>query len=400
MLRSGPSRETLEQLRAIFAGTTGFEALVSGNHVTLLHDGVQAFPAMLEAIAEAKREILLEMYWFASDQVGRQFADALIARAEAGVRVRVIYDAVGSLQSDSRMFARMREAGCQVEQYNPIAPWRARFRVGVLNNRDHRKLLVVDRHVGFTGGVNLGNEWAPKSAGGAGWRDDTIRIEGPAAEQMCDIFDFGWHRIVEPAALLRPRQRQRPPIDTGHGEGSRVRVLANDYFGERRAIRDAYFGRIRRAERSICITNSYFVPDGQIRRLLSEAVDRGADVRVIVPGRSDVFAVRHAARKLYGRLLEAGIELYEWQGPILHAKTAIIDGHWCTVGTYNLDSRSLRFNLEVVAAVEDPAVAAAMEARFNEDLERSKPVRYEDWRRRPRGQQVLDDFFYRFHKLL
>jgi cardiolipin synthase len=332
---------------------------------------------MLEAMAEAKREILLEMYWFASDSVGQQFADALVAKAEAGVKVRVIYDAVGSIQSDSRMCARLRDAGCEVEQYNPIAPWRARFRIGVVNNRDHRKLLVIDRQVGFTGGINLGDEWAPAGAGGGGWRDDTVRIEGPAVEQMCDIFDYGWLRIVEPLAVVKPRFR--PPVDAGDGQGSRVRVLANHYFSERRAIRQAYLRRIESAQRSVCITNSYFVPDGQIRRVLGRAVHRGAEVRVIVPGKSDVPVVRHAARKLYGRLLEAGIQLYEWQGSILHSKTAVIDGHWCTVGTYNLDSRSLRFNLEVVAAVDDTAVAGAMEERFN---------------------RMLDDFFYRFHRLL
>jgi len=397
-VKPGPPRDAYEQLRKVFVSTSGFEALVSGNRVALLHDGEQAFPAMLEAIAEAKREILLEMYWFASDEVGRQFADALTAKAETGVTVRVIYDAVGSIQSDGRMFSRLRDAGCEVEQYNPIAPWRARFRVGVVNNRDHRKLLIVDRHVGFTGGVNLGNEWAPKGAGGAGWRDDTIRIEGPAVEQMCDIFDYGWRRIVEPPSADRPRLR--PTVDTGDGTGSRVRVLANHYFRERRAIRQAYLRRIESAQRSVCITNSYFVPDGQIRRVLGRAVARGAEVRVIVPGKSDVFAVRHAARKLYGRLLEAGIQLYEWQGSILHSKTAVIDGRWCTVGTYNLDARSLRFNLEVVAAVEDAAVAGAMEDRFNEDLEHAKLVSYEEWRRRPLHVRMLDDFFYRFHRLL
>ena len=397
-MKPGPPRDAFEQLRKIFGSTSGFEALVSGNRVTLLHDGKQAFPAMLEAIAEAKREILLEMYWFASDTVGQQFADALVARAATGVKVRVIYDAVGSIQSDGRMFSRLRDAGCEVEQYNPIAPWRARFRIGVVNHRDHRKLLIVDRQVGFTGGVNLGDEWAPQSAGGAGWRDDTIRIEGPAVEQMCDIFDYGWLRIVEPQTMAKPRFR--PPVDIGDGRGSRVRVLANHYSRERRAIRQAYLRRIESAQRSVCITNSYFVPDGQIRRVLRRAVSRGAEVRVIVPGESDVLAVRHAARKLYGRLLEAGIQLYEWQGSILHSKTAIIDGRWCTVGTYNLDSRSLRFNLEVVAAVEDAAVAGAMEDRFNEDLEHTTPVSYEEWRRRPLHVRMLDDFFYRFHRLL
>jgi cardiolipin synthase len=397
-VRPAPRRDAFDQLRRIFGSTSGFEALVSGNRVTLLHDGEQTFPAMLEAIQAAKREILLEMYWFASDAVGRQFADALAAKAEGGVKVRVIYDAVGSVQSDRRMFARLREAGCEVEEYNPIAPWRARFRIGVVNNRDHRKLLVVDRKVGFTGGVNLGDEWAPVSAGGAGWRDDTIRIEGPAAEQMCDIFDYGWLRIVEPQTVVQPEFR--PPVDPGDGKGSRVRVLANHYFRERRAIRQAYLRRINDAQRSVCIANSYFVPDRQIRRVLSHAVERGVEVRVIVPGESDVPAVRHAAQRLYGRLLRAGIQLYEWQGSILHSKTAVVDGRWCTVGTYNLDSRSLRFNLEVVAAVEDAAVAGAMEDRFNEDLLHTNPISYERWRRRPLYVRMLDSFFYRFRRLL
>jgi cardiolipin synthase len=397
-VRPTPRRDAFDQLRRIFGSTSGFEALVSGNRVTLLHDGEQTFPAMLEAIQAAKREILLEMYWFASDAVGRQFAHALAAKAEGGVKVRVIYDAVGSVQSDRRMFARLREAGCEVEEYNPIAPWRARFRIGVVNNRDHRKLLVVDRKVGFTGGVNLGDEWAPVSAGGAGWRDDTIRIEGPAAEQMCDIFDYGWLRIVEPQTVVQPEFR--PPVDPGDGKGSRVRVLANHYFRERRAIRQAYLRRINDAQRSVCIANSYFVPDRQIRRVLSHAVERGVEVRVIVPGESDVPAVRHAAQRLYGRLLRAGIQLYEWQGSILHSKTAVVDGRWCTVGTYNLDSRSLRFNLEVVAAVEDAAVAGAMEDRFNEDLLHTNPISYERWRRRPLYVRMLDSFFYRFRRLL
>jgi len=397
-VRIAPTGDAYGQLRNIFGSTAGFETLVSGNRVTLLHDGAQAFPAMLEAIESAEREILLEMYWFGSDQVGRQFAEALSSRAEAGLRVRVIYDAVGSIQSDGRMFARMRDAGCEVEQYNPIAPWRARFRIGVVNNRDHRKLLIVDRRVGFTGGVNLGDEWAPESAGGEGWRDDTIRIEGPAVEQMRNIFIHGWRRIVEPALGAKPSTP--PVVEIPEEKGSRVRVLANHYFGERRAIRRAYLSRIANAKRSVCITNSYFIPDARTRRVLGQAAKRGVDVRVMIPGKSDSVPARCAGRRLYGRLLQAGIKLFEWQRSILHSKTAIIDGEWCTVGTYNLDYRSWRFNLEVVAAIEDAAVAGAMEQRFNEDLQQAERISYEQWRRRPLFVRVLDRFFYLFRKML
>jgi cardiolipin synthase len=382
----------------LFVSARGFEASVSGNHVTLLHDGAQALPAMLEAIENAEREILLEMYWFGSDRTGRQFADALMERAQNGVRVRIIYDAVGSIQSDPGMFQDMREAGCEVEEFNPIAPWRARFRVGLVNHRDHRKLLVVDRQVGFTGGVNLGDEWAPSDLGGGGWRDDTIGIEGPAVEQMGDIFDHSWRLIVQPPTASGPGLVS--PHDSDDGAGSKVLVLANHYRGERRAIRHVYLRRIESARRSVCITNSYFVPDGRIQRALATAAARGVEVKIIVPGKSDVTAVWHAARKLYGRLLEAGIQLYEWQGSMLHAKTAVIDGRWCTIGTYNLDSRSFRFNLEVVATIEDSSVARAMEQRFEEDLANTKPVSYVEWRDRPLRARMLDDLFYRFHKLL
>jgi cardiolipin synthase len=353
---------------------------------------------MLEAIENAKHEILLEMYWFGSDRTGRQFADALMERARQGVRVRVIYDAVGSIQSEQGMFQDMRKAGCEVEEFNPIAPWRARFRVGLVNHRDHRKLLVVDRQVGFTGGVNLGDEWAPTDLGGGGWRDDTIRIEGPAVEQMHQVFVHGWRLLVEPTTVIAPDRGSTG--DSGEAGGSRVLVVANHYRGERRAIRHAYLRHIERARHSVCITNSYFVPDGSIQRALARAVARGAEVKIIVPGKSDVTAVWHAARKLYGRLLGAGIQLYEWQGPMLHAKTAVVDGQWCTIGTYNLDSRSFRFNLEVVATIEDAAVARAMEQRFTEDLANTKPVSYAEWRDRPLSARMLDDFFYRFHKLL
>ncbi len=397
-MKPSSPRTVLKPWRKFFARAAGFEASVSGNHVTLLHDGAQALPAMLEAIEDAEREILLEMYWFGSDQTGRQFAEALMSRAREGIRVRVIYDAVGSIETDQRMFADMRAAGCEVEEFNPIAPWRARFRVGLVNHRNHRKLLVVDRQIGFTGGVNLGDEWAPVESGGGGWRDDTVRIEGPAVDQMRRIFDHGWRLMVDPAAAAGPRFL--PGGAEEGGGGSRVLVLANHYPGERRAIRYEYLRQIERARRSVCITNSYFVPDGRIVRALARAAARGADVRVIVPGRSDVTAVWHAARKLYGRLLEAGIQLYEWQGSMLHAKTAVIDGRWCTIGTYNLDSRSFRFNLEVTAAIEDSAIAGAMERRFAEDLANTKPVSLPEWRNRPLPARVLDDFFYRFHKLL
>ncbi len=375
--------------------------MVAGNRVHLLRDGAEAFPAMLTAIEEARTEIFLEMYWFASDRIGTRFAEALEAKARRGLVVRIMYDAVGSLQADERMFSRLKDAGCDVRQYNPIAPWRAQFRVGLINHRDHRKLLVVDRCIGFTGGVNLTDAWAPAEQGGQAWRDDTVRIEGPAVEQMREIFMHGWTHWDSPGSSFRPEgSAVTPVVESDPGRSGRVRVLANHSFMERLAIRRAYLQEIEAAKRSICITNSYFVPDGRIRRSLASAVERGVEVRVIVQGRTDVPVAKYAGRKIFGRLLQDGIQLYEWQGPILHAKTAVIDSRWCTVGTYNLDYRSWRFNLEVTAAIEDAAIARALERQFSADLERCKPIDYESWSNRAVGDRLLDNFFFRFRKLL
>lgn len=383
------------QLRHRFGSTRGFEGFVQGNRVTLLHDGAQCYPAMFEAIASAQYEIFLEMYWFGSDKTGTRFADALIEKARQGLRVIVIYDAIGSLEADNAQWERMRAAGVNVYEYNPIAPWRHRFRIGVVNNRNHRKMLIVDRCVGFTGGVNIGDPWASLDDGGGGWRDDMVRIEGAAVEEMCGVFLHGLSTIAE-------REVQTPPAmlnSAGSGE-SPVRVLANHYLGERRAIRRAYMERIEAAKRNVFVTNSYFVPDGAIRKALSRAASRGVDVRVLLPAENDVKAVYYASRRNYGWLLKRGVRLFEWTGEILHAKTAAVDGEWCTVGTYNLDYRSWRFNLEVTVSIDDHEVAQALESRFHLDLERSVEVTREGLRYRSLGERFFENFFYLFRKLL
>lgn len=384
-------------LRHRLGSKAGFEGAVEGNRVTLLHDGAQAFPSMLRAIEEAEFEILLEMYWFDSGVVGQRFAAALAAKAASGVRVAIIYDAVGSIEGEETMFDTMRAAGCQVIQYNPIAPWRRRFRIGVINNRNHRKMLIVDRSIGFTGGLNISDFWLPVSEGGHGWRDDMVRIEGPAVTSMRDIFAHAWNRLARDLAVTT--EVPSPRVLTGDAD-SKVRVLANHYLGERRAIRAVYLDRIRRARESVYITNSYFVPDRAIRRALAKAAERGADVRVIIPGETDVPAVYYASRKLYPWLRDHGIHLHEWQGNVLHSKTAVVDRVWCTVGTYNLDYRSWRYNLEVTATIDDPAVGGALAERFELDLQRAPPIADENFRWRPLMERFLENFFYLFRKML
>jgi cardiolipin synthase A/B len=378
-----------------------FEAMVRGNRVAILHDGAACLPAMLEAIENAEREILLEMYWFGSDKTGRRFAAALIDKAQRGIKVCVIYDAVGSFEAESDMFAEMKAAGCDVRQYHPIAPWRRRFNIGLVNNRDHRKILVVDQQVGFTGGVNLGDPWAPEEEGGGGWRDDMIRIEGVAALQMRAVFLYTWRELggTDPMKPMSESELR----DSGAKipqDGSPVRVLASHYRAARAAIRRSYLDEIRKARSHIFITNSYFVPDRIIRRALINAATRGVDVKVLLPGESDVPAVFYAGRHLYARLMRYKIELYEWQSTILHSKTAVIDDRWCTVGTYNMDYRSWRANLEVNVTVEDHGVASALSERFRADIARSAKVDPHHWRFRSLADRVFEQFFYLFRKLL
>jgi cardiolipin synthase len=372
---------------------------VPGNVVHLLKDGREAFPAMLEAIAQARRQVLLEMYWFGSDRVGRRFAAALIAARQRGVEVGVIYDSVGSISADPALFAELEQQGIPVLEYHPIAPWRRRFRFSVarLSRRDHRKILVVDGTVGFTGGINLADQWAPLEEGGGAWRDDMMRIEGPAVEGLSRCFHRVWRRHqLAPLARLPAA----PSRSAGAEPLLPVRILGERYYRHRHEIARDYASRLYAAKESVYIANSYFVPDGFIRRALVRAARRGIDVRVLVPAHSDVEAVKFAGRAQYEKLLEAGVRIYEWQDGMFHAKTAVIDGKWCTTGTFNFDYMSLRLNLEVNASVLDAALALKVERSFRDDLERAREIELSEIKFRSLSDRLLENTFYRLRKFL
>jgi cardiolipin synthase len=291
------------------------------------------------------------------------------------------------------MFARMQRAGCSVYEWNPLRFGSGGFTFGGWNRRNHRKLLIVDGRIGFTGGVNLGDSWAPESEGGLGFRDDMVRIEGPAAGAMRTLF-LGTFRGDAREAVL-DANLSCPPMGR-----SRVRVLANDSRRHRKLIERAYLARIRAARSRISIVNSYFIPRRVMRHALAAAVRRGVDVRVLVPQESDVPVVTYATHRLYDGLLARGIQIYEWTDGVLHSKVAAIDGEWCTVGTHNLDYRSFAYNLEVNVVVEDPQVAQQLEARIERDFARGAPVDHHNWRFRPLSTRVLEEVFYAFRRLL
>jgi len=373
---------------------------VPGNSVRLLHDGREAFPAMLEAIAQARRQVLLEMYWFDSDRVGRRFADELSRARRRGVEVAVIYDSLGSITADPGMFAALEADGVRVLEYNPIAPWRRRFRLSFsrLSRRDHRKILVVDGGVGFTGGINLANQWAPADEqGGGAWRDDMMQIVGPAVNGLTHCFHRVWRRHELPALL----HLHAEPTQALAGQRLLpVRILGERYFRHRHQIATDYLSRVYTAKKTVFISNSYFVPDASVRRALVRAAERGVDVRVIVPAHSDVEPVKFAGRSQYQDLLESGVRIYEWQAGMFHAKTAVIDGQWCTTGTFNFDYMSLRYNLEVNASVLDAELSAEVEGSFRDDLKHSREVELRDVQQRSLLDRFLENGFYRLRKFL
>jgi len=377
------------------------EHFVEGNEVRLLRNGSAAYPEMLAAIASAEQQILLEMYWFGSDVIGRKFAAALADAAKRGVEVSIIYDAVGSVGASEEMFAELEKAGAHVIEFNPIAPWKQRFRLSKLTRRDHRKILVIDGKTGFTGGINIADYWLPLDDGGAGWRDDMVRIDGPAVAGLSDCFALVWARLRgRKLRLTEPLSRQPAVSATARAHPSAIRVLGQRFLRTQRQISRAYLHYVRRAERRVFIANSYFVPDRRVLRALARAARRGVDVRIIVPGQSDVDIVRHASRAVWGRLLRAGVRIFEWDESVLHAKTAVVDAVWSTIGTFNFDYMSLRMNLEVNVSVLDARFANRLEASFLEDFERCREVSLVDFRFRPLGQRLLEYLAYRLRKFL
>jgi cardiolipin synthase len=372
---------------------------VPGNAVKFLRDGREAFPAMLEAIREAKRQVLLEMYWFDSDRIGRRFAAALAQARERGVEVALIYDAIGSITADRGMFAELEQRGVQVLEYNPVAPWRRAFKLSFnrLSRRDHRKVLVIDGNVGFIGGINIADQWLPVEDDGGGWRDDMMRIAGPAVEGLSRCFHRVWRRHEGPTIQRLHAQQYAPSA------GERllpVRILGDRYFRHRHEIARDYASRLYAAKRCAYIANSYFLPDGSARRALERAAKRGVDVRVLVPAHSDVEVVRYAARAQYQSLLDAGVRIFEWQQGMYHAKTAVIDGEWCTTGTFNFDYMSVRSNLEINASVLDPELAGEVEAAFHHDLTFTHEIDVRAFQARSFSVRLLESGLYRLRKFL
>ncbi len=371
------------------------ESRVGPNLVALLKDGYQAYPAMLAAIARAKSTICLETYILRDDELGMRFLEALMERARAGVEVLVMYDYWGSEVADHTL-GQLKKAGVKAHMFRPWRYFDSLARAfAKVRRRNHRKTLVVDGEVGFTGGLNISNDYAAVVDGGNGWRDTHVRITGPDAQALERLFLQTW---TSNRALQFDARRFVRPRFAGC---ERLRVVGNDFALDRKGIRRAYEDAFARAQSRICVTNAYFLPPAKLVSALVAASRRGVKVTVILAATTDVKLVLYAARGLYPRLINNGIHVYEWaSGQVLHAKTAVVDGTWATVGSSNLDPLSLRQNLEVNAIVTEPSFGAALEKMFMEDLEQCQRILMADVKKYGLVQRLLSWVAYRLRHWL
>jgi cardiolipin synthase len=357
-------------------------ALRPGNTVEDLQNGDQIFPSMLEAIRSARRTVSFETYIYWSGVIGRRFADALSERARAGVKVHVLLDWVGAGKMDSSLLNEMERAGVEVRKYHPLR-W---YNLKRLNNRTHRKLLVVDGRVGFTGGVGIADNWLGHAQDPEHWRDSHYRLEGPAVAEMQAAFMDNWMKTT--GAVLHGEE-YFPKLDS---VGETVAQVFRSSPGEgSESVRLMYLLSIASAARNVRIAASYFVPDDLSIETMVAARRRGVAIELVLPGKHiDTEVVRKASRARWGRLLEAGVEIYEFDPTMYHCKVMIVDDVWVSVGSTNFDNRSFRLNDEANLNVFDPAFAARQIEAFQADKARARRVTLEQWRARPLREKLLE----------
>lgn len=373
--------------------------LTLGNAAALLRDGPSFYAALLQAIDGARDHVNLEFYIVEDGEAGQRFGEALLRKAAQGVSVALMYDSVGSVGTPRAFFDRLRAGGVKVLEYNPVNPLKARAGWRV-NNRNHRKVAVIDGHVAFTGGINISDVYSHGSSPGgarasgsgfgsgagsvsrgaksAGWRDTNVRIEGPAVGQIQRLFLETWaQQKGEPLP-----ERTWYPAPRAAGDHP-VRIVASGPSHPTPAIYVSLLSAIAHAEKSVHITMAYFVPDPQTIDLLKAAARRGVEVRLVLPSYTDFWVVFHAGRSHYADLLEAGVQIYERQSALLHAKTIVVDGVWSTVGSANLDWRSFLHNEELNAVILGRDFGRQMETMFADDLRASTRIDAQAWARRP-----------------
>jgi cardiolipin synthase A/B len=357
-------------------------AITTGNKVRYLENGDEIFPEMLNAIRSAKKTITFETYIYWSGKVGHAFAEALRERARAGVKVHVLLDWVGSQKIDETLLDEMQREGVEVERYHEPR-W---YSVSRLNNRTHRKLLVVDGAVGFTGGVGIADQWAGDAQDERHWRDAHFRVEGPVAAEMQAVFVDNWMKAT--GRVLHSWEYF--PALANAGDVA-AQMFSSSPTGGSESMHLMYLLSIASAKKSILLSSSYFVPDDLAIDALVAAAERGVRIRIITPGEHiDTEVVRRASRARWGRMLEAGIEIHEYQQTMFHCKIMVVDEFMVSTGSTNFDNRSFRLNDEANLNVYDAVFARQMTTVFEKDLQRTRRMTLEQWRARPWSEKLIE----------
>ena len=357
-------------------------SVLPGNQVTALNNGEEIFPAMLEAIRGAQVSVTFETYIYWSGEIGEEFTEALSERARAGVPVHVTIDWVGSIKMDQELLDRMEDAGVEVERYRPLK-W---YNLGRMNNRTHRKLLVVDGRIGFTGGVGIADQWSGDAADPEHWRDMHFRIEGPVVAQIQAAFNDNW---IKTTGEVLNGPHYFPPLQPV-GEMDAHLFIASPAGGSE-SMHLMYLMAIAAAEESIDLSASYFVPDELILDALMTARKRGVRIRVLVPGKYiDSDAVRFSSKASWGPLLRNGVEIHEYQPTMIHTTLLIIDRELVSVGSTNFDIRSFRLNDEASLNIYDHGFAQQMTGVFEKDLKSSKRYTHEMWLDRSWKEKIAE----------
>jgi cardiolipin synthase A/B len=373
--------------------------LTTGNEVRLLQDGPATYRAMYAAIAAAEDHINIEAYIFDDDEVGQRFAEALIAKQGQGVQVNLLRDSVGTIGTPAAFFQKLAASGVRVHEFNPINPLAARAD-WQLNQRNHRKLWIVDGRTAFLGGINIssvysggsfrsGSRGAPKGTGSddPAWRDTDLQLQGPVVADLQKLFLDDWTRQKGPP--LASKNYFPPPQNVGRQVVRAIGSSPDEAFSQ---IYATLLSAIGSAETSVHITNAYFVPDPQLLAALVAAKQRGVDVTLILPSQTDSWLVFHAGRRSYAQLLREGVRIFERRGVILHSKTALIDGVWTTVGSTNLDWRSFLHNHELDAVVLGVEFGRQVQAMFDKDLAASDEITLDAWQQRGIDLRVKELF--------
>lgn len=365
-------------------------ALSRGNRYDVLTNGDQFFPAMLDAIRNAKRRISFETYIYDKGQVGDQFTSALEEAARRGVRVNLVVDSVGAGSMKSEDVKRLEAAGCHIGRFNSVK-W---YNLEEVNYRTHRKILVVDGEVGFTGGAGVADHWLGHAQDKDHWRDTQIRMRGSIVRLAEAAF---YENFIETDDIVTPEldDSKTEADDVGHSV-----VLRSSPTGGGSDLKRLYLIGIASARRTIDITSPYFVTDESTTWALRDAVSRGVKIRILVEGdKTDAMPVKYASREAYDGLLSMGIQIYEYQPTMMHTKTLIVDGQWSMFGSANFDNRSLELNDEMNVAVSDPGLAARLLEDFEEDLRRAKKLELNEWRRRSVLERARENFWSYFGEI-